>query len=165
MLLGGLLTLVGCARVNDTGLRLVSSARDAILIVNGQLLRGDVLLIPDRTGRATFALPPPPAANAENPAAAPVPPAPPPALSNCHASMRHTGTNAGAMDLRCNDGSVVPLQFTLITETRGYAYGSASGGVVSLVFGLSDEEALAYLRPPQGKKLVLDPKQGTLVIE
>ena len=50
----GLLLLGGCAMVNDLGMRAVSTKVDAMVLVGGELLAGKVLLVPDRTGRATF---------------------------------------------------------------------------------------------------------------
>lgn len=144
------LILSACARVNDTGLRLVSTPRDAILLINGQALRGQVMLVPDRTGRVSFV--------AE-------PPAPTNPISACHGNLRYTATNAGVMDVRCSDGTQASLQFSLITETRGFAYGSTDAGTVSLTFGLPDEEAMAYLRPPAGKKVVINPKDESLTLE
>ena len=80
------LLLCGCAKVNDTGLRLVSTSVDAWLVVNGQLLSGRVLLVPDRTGRASFATD-----KGE--------------ITSCSGGMRYTATYSAAIDLRCNDGT------------------------------------------------------------
>jgi hypothetical protein len=128
------LLLSGCAKVNDTGLRLVSTKVDALLLVNGQVLTGTALLIPDRTGRVSFA-------KQQGP------------ITNCAGSMRYTASNAGEIDLRCNDGTQVAVQTTQITETRGYGYGSTPEGTVSLTFGLTEEDAKAFLRLPAGKTL------------
>ena len=141
-----LLGMVGCAKVNDKTLGWFSSGVDAYVIVSGQLLTGDVVLIPDRTGRLTFS------ANSGT-------------VTTCAGSMRHTAVNSGMIDLRCNNGSVAQLQFTLITETRGYAYGKADDGPVSLTFGLSATDARAFLTVPEGKKLVEAAKGGELTLE
>lgn len=140
------LALGGCAKVNDKTLGWVSSGVDAYVIVSGQLLTGTVTLIPDRTARLTF--------NAD---AGPV--------TTCAGSMRHTASNAGMIDLRCNDGAVAQLQFTLITETRGYAYGKTADGPVSLTFGLPATDARAFLTVPEGKKLVESAKGVDLILE
>ncbi len=126
--LAGLL-LSGCAKVNDLGLRLVSSQVDAMLLVKGQVLTGTVLMIPDRTGRVSFA-------REEGP------------ITNCGGSMRYTATHSGEIDLRCNDGTQVAVKTTHITETRGYGYGSSPEGLVSVTFGLAEEDAKAFLRIP-----------------
>ena len=118
--------LCGCAKVNDTGLRLVSTKVDAYLGVNQQWLEGSMLLVPDRPGRVSFA--------AEQGA-----------ITNCSGSMRYTATYAAEVDLHCNDGTQLTLQTTLISETRGYGYGQTANGPVSLAFGLSEEDARAFM--------------------
>jgi hypothetical protein len=141
-----LLGVGGCAKVNDKTLGWFSTGVDAYVIVSGQLLTGDVVLIPDRTGRLTFSAKSGP-------------------VTTCAGSMRYTASNAGMIDLRCNNGAMAPLQFTLITETRGYAYGKANDGPVSLTFGLAATEARAFLTVPEGKKLVEAAKGGELTLE
>jgi hypothetical protein len=140
-LLAGL--LCSCAMVNDTGLRLVSTKRDALLIVNDQLLIGEVLLVPDRTGRMSF--------SAEKGA-----------ISACSGSVRYTSTNRGEVDLRCSDGAQITLQTTLLSETRGYAYGSTAQGPSSLVFGLPEQDARAFLTVPSGMTLAPNVESGSL---
>lgn len=140
------LLLAGCAKVNDTSLRLVSTKVDAYAILNGQVLAGNVILIPDRTGRITFS------------------PEKGPELA-CLGSMRHTATLSGSMDLSCSDGTTTQLQYTLLTETRGYAYGTNAAGPASLVFGLSPQDARAYLTVPAGKRLVVQDGEGLLQLQ
>ena len=137
------LLLCACARVNDTGLRLVSTTQDAYLIVNGQLLAGNVLLVPDRTGRVSFA-------GGKG------------GISACSGSMRYTATNSGEMDVRCSGGTQVTLQTTLLSETRGYGYGRTAQGVSSVVFGLSDPDSRAFLTVPAGKTLVIGAENGAM---
>jgi hypothetical protein len=120
----------GCAKVNDTGLRLVSSKTSAYLQVNGQWLEGTVLLVPDRTGRVSFA-----ADEA----------APKGTITSCSGSLRYTATYAAEIDLHCNDGTQLALQTTLISETRGYGYGSTAQGPASVAFGLPEVDAYAFM--------------------
>ncbi|NVO07664.1 MAG: hypothetical protein HXX19_17860 [Rhodoferax sp.] len=145
MVLAALL-LGGCARVNDTSMRLVSSKVNAFLIVNGQLLGGSVLLVPDRTGRVSF--------EAEQ---GPV--------RSCSGSLRYTATSGADIDVRCNDGAQVALQTTLLSETRGYGYGSTAKGPASIVFGLPMQEALAYLTVPPGMGLKIGEDSGELELK
>lgn len=145
-LLAAALLLCGCAKVNDTGLRLVSTSRDAYLVVNGQILAGNVLLVPDRTGRVSFA-------DGQG------------SISSCSGSLRYTATSSGEMDLRCNDGTQVALQYTLLSETRGYGYGATAQGVASVAFGLSDSDALAFLKVPPGKKISISATTGALELQ
>lgn len=139
------LLLSGCARVNDTGLGLVSTARSAYLLVNGQLLGGEVVLVPDRTGRVSF--------SGEQGS-----------VRSCSGGMRYTATQSGEIDVRCNDGTQLALQFTMLSETRGFGYGSTAQGVASVAFGLSNADALAFLKVPEGKKLVMG-STGDLAFE
>jgi len=138
--------LTGCAKVNDTGLRLVSTKVDAYLLVNGQILSGTVLLVPDRTGRVSFA-------------------SQKGAITSCSGAMRYLGTNSAEVDLRCNEGTQVAVQTTLMTETRGYGYGGTSQGPVSLVYGLAESDAKAYLRVPPGKTIVPGTAEGELELQ
>jgi hypothetical protein len=131
--------LCSCAKVNDTGLRLVSTKRDAFLIVNGQLLSGEVVLVPDRTGRVSF--------TAEKGA-----------ISSCSGGMRYTSTNSGEVDLRCSDGTQVALHTTLLGETRGYGYGTTAKGPSSVVFGMDEQDVRAFLTVPSG--MALAPGEG-----
>jgi hypothetical protein len=135
--------LCGCAMVNDTGLGLVSTKRGAHLIVNGQLLTGEVRLLPDRTGRLSF--------SAEKGV-----------IGACSGSLRYSATNSGDVDLRCSDGAQVSLQTTLLGETRGYGYGSTPQGPTSLAFGLSDQDVRAFLTVPSGMTLAPNTESGAL---
>jgi hypothetical protein len=127
--------LCGCAKINDYAAWPLTSSIDAVAIVNTQLLQGDVRLVPDRTGRVTLSA-------VQGP------------ITSCVGVLRFTGTTAGAIDLRCNDGSAVDMQFAMLSEVRGYAYGLTSSGPVSLTFGLPNTEARAYLKVPSDRKLV-----------
>lgn len=125
-----LVLLCGCAKVNDTGLRLVSTKTSAYLMVNGQWLQGDVLLVPDRSGRVSFA------ADEAAPRAA---------IASCSGSLRYTATFAAEIDLHCNDGTQLALQTTLLSETRGYGYGATAQGPASVAFGLPEADAYAFM--------------------
>jgi hypothetical protein len=146
LILTTLVILSGCARINDYASWPMSSSIDAIAIVNNQLLQGDVKLVPDRTGRATLSA-------AQGP------------ITSCVGALRFTGTTTGAIDLRCNDGSTVDLQFAMLSEARGYAYGQTASGPVSLTFGLSNAQAQAYLKLPPNRKLVETGKDKKLELQ
>lgn len=133
--------LAGCATVNDKALRLFSSKAPAFAIINAQVLSGDIVLLPDRTGNLTLT-------------------GGPGAITNCAGLVRYESTSAGAVDLRCNEGTAVTLRYSLLSETRGYGYGSAA----SLTFGLPAAQAVSYLNVPDGKKLVVN-EAGTLELQ
>jgi hypothetical protein len=138
--------LAGCAKVNDTGLRLVSTKVDAYLIVNNQVLTGTVLLVPDRTGRVSFA--------AEKGA-----------ISSCSGVMRYTATHSAEINLQCTDSTQVALKTTFISDTRGYGYGSTAQGPASVVFGLPEADARALLSVPPGKTLAPNAESGGLELQ
>ncbi len=146
LMLTTLSVLSGCARINDYASWPLTSSMDAVAIVNDQVLQGVVKLVPDRTGRVTLSAEQGP-------------------ITSCGGSLRFTGTTAGAMDLRCNDGSAVDLQFAMLSEVRGYAYGQTASGPVSLTFGLSNAEARAYLKVPANRKLVEAGKDKKLELQ
>lgn len=133
----------GCARLSETGVLLLGTTVAGLAIVNGQLMQGEVQLLPDRTGSVALraSLNPP-----NSPESAPV--------SNCKGRLRFTGTTAGEIDLRCNDGSVATLVFSLISDATGYAYGQSATAPVSLTFGMRPSDARAYLTVPAHKKLL-----------
>jgi len=140
----GSLLCTGCARINDTGLGLMTTKVDAFAVVNGHVVSGNVYLIPDRTGRVVLG------ADQDGPA---------PAVT-CGGVMRHTGTFSGSMDLHCSDGSGGSIPFNLVTETKGFANGGTAAAPVSLVFGVSEAEAIAYLSVPAGHHLVVRDEGG-----
>jgi hypothetical protein len=84
------------------------------------------------------------------------------AISACSGSVRYTSTNRGEVDLRCSDGAQITLQTTLLSETRGYAYGSTAQGPSSLVFGLPEQDARAFLTVPSGMTLAPNVESGSL---
>ncbi|MBK7001464.1 MAG: hypothetical protein IPH35_16260 [Rhodoferax sp.] len=135
-------SLGGCALVNEASSLALSTAVPAQAVVNEQLVRGELVLSPDRTGLATLRADPPPAdAAARADGSGPV-------LTSCVGRLRYTATTAGVVDLRCNDGAMAELRVTLIGDTRGYGYGEGNTGLASMVFGMTPREARAYLPLP-----------------
>ena len=130
------LGLAGCATVNDKALRLFSSEAQAFAIVNGQLLQGKLALLPDRTGNLSLT-------GSQEP------------ITSCSGLTRYESSTAGSIDLRCNDGTAASLRYSLLSETRGYAYGVTAAGAASVTFGMAPAQAAAYLTVPPGKKLTV----------
>lgn len=126
--------MTGCAMVNDKALHLVSTKLPAVAIVNSQILQGDMVLLPDRTGTLSL-----------NASAGPI--------RSCSGQVRYEASNGGVIDLRCNDGSATLMRYSLLSETRGYAYGATAVGPASLTFGLAGADVPAYLTVPPNKKL------------
>lgn len=128
--------ILGCAAVNDKAQRLFSSRANAIAVVNGQLMNGVVDVLPDRTGTVSLTADGEPSVR-------------------CAGPLRYTGSTSGSIELQCSNGSRADLQINAMTDTRGYAYGHSGKSESSLTYGFQDSDAIAMLRPPLGKKLVL----------
>jgi len=140
------LTMAGCAMVTDMSKRVFATPTNALAIVGEQVLMGDVVLGVDRTASVTLT------AEQGQP-------------DSCIGSMRYTSTTAGSIDLRCSDGVKAELQFQMLGNSRGYAYGQSNKSAVSLTFGLSNQEARAYLVVPPNKKLVENPESELLELQ
>lgn len=142
--------LHGCAMVDDKAMALLASSADAIVLINGRVLGGQLKVGIDHTGSLSVSQ-----------TAAVVPDKAVPTVGNplsCAGQFRYTSTTAGQLDLRCSDGAVVALAVTMLAETRGYGFGQSPMGTVSLTFGMSPQEARAYLMVPPGKQLKPLPK-------
>jgi hypothetical protein len=135
--------LAGCARLSETGMVLFATNVPAMAIVKGQMMQGEVKLVPDRTGSVVL--------NATQRSATLLGYT---AIASCMGRLRFTSTAAGEMDLRCNEGTAVTLHFSLISDATGYAYSQSTTDPVSLTFGLRPEVAKAYLTAPAERKLV-----------
>lgn len=146
MAVAAIAVTAGCAKVNDASLSMVSTSASGYLVVSGQLLKGDVVLVPDRTGRVTFL-------------------GTTPGGLSCAGGMRYTASRGSTVDLRCSDGAEVGIQVSMLSETRGYGYGALAGQTVSLVFGLSGADSRAYLRLPPGMTLGLKAETGELELK
>jgi hypothetical protein len=144
-LLASVAALSGCARVSETSLLVFSTLLPAVLVVDGQLLQGDMQLLPDRTGTLTV--------RSQRNAKALQPTEASPLVS-CVGQLRYSATMNGVIDLRCNAGVETELRFNMLSATKGYAYGQTAQGPVSATFGLSARAARAYLTVPPGKQLV-----------
>ena len=138
--------LAGCAKISDRSWRFVSAKVDAIALVNEQLLQGEMSLAPDRSGTLRLAADKGP-------------------IVSCVGNLRYTATAQSMVDLRCNDGSVSELQISLLSEVKGYGYGRSASAGISLVFGLTNQEAMAYLSLPANKKLVERSTDGLLELQ
>lgn len=137
---------MGCALVTELGVGVFATSTKSLAIVNGQIMSGEVQLVPDRTGTVVLSSifssgPTGQVAGSTT-------------TSSCMGRLRFTGTVAGEMDLRCNDATIVSLHFSLIADATGYAYSQAGDVPVSLTFGLKPAQAKAFLRAPPGKQLV-----------
>lgn len=130
-----LVSLLGCARVNDMGKRLMASSMNAVAVVNETLLEGEVTVLMDRTGRLHLA------AGSQS------------GLS-CRGEMQYTATRTGVINLRCSDGTDSRLSFAALNDISGHASGSNANGPVTLAFGMETTAAAVYLSLPAGQHVV-----------
>lgn len=133
------LSVAGCARINDAGMRLVASSAPALAIVEDTPLSGKAVVAIDRSGTL----------NLESETEPKV---------KCMGTMRYTATTSGVATLKCSNGVDVLMPFNAISETKGYGSGRTAQGVASFTFGMDLEDAIAYLRPPAGKRIVATPE-------
>lgn len=134
-----ILTVAGCARINDAGMRLVASSAPAMALVQDTLLSGKAVMSVDRSGTL----------NLESDTEPKV---------KCMGTMRYTATTSGVATLKCSNGADVLMPFTTISETQGYGSSRTAQGVASFTFGLAPMDAAAYLTPPPGKRMVATPE-------
>lgn len=117
--------LTACASVEHVGWRLVTTPRPALMQTGGQRLEGVVNLRPDRTGDMSLSGTG--------------------SIASCAGSLRFTSVAGGAMDMRCSDGAMFVMQFVMVNEVRGYAFGLHGEATAALTFGMDAPEAQAYL--------------------
>ncbi len=144
------ISVSGCARMDAVGTSVLSTSMDTVAIVNDQIVRGRLLLYPDRTGRVTL--------NADKPDDKGF-------SVSCMGRFRYLATTNGTIDLRCNSGIMSELNFSMLSEISGYAYDASSDGGLSMVFGLDDMEAKSYLQPPPLKRLLISSESGQLELQ
>lgn len=129
--------LSGCAWMHSKAMRAVATPSLALAVIGDRLLTGKAVLYTDRS--ATIEL-----SNETDPAL------------DCMGTMNYTNSTGGVLDLRCNDGSQIRLPYTALSETTG----RASGGGVTVTYGLPPENARAWLAPPAGRRLVVAKEAG-----
>ena len=81
----------------------------------------------------------------------------------CTGEFTSSAERGGKGQLKCADGRTATFQFERLTVRRGHGGGSFGRASMSFTYGLSAEEARAYLKLPQGKKLAQDGKELKLV--
>jgi hypothetical protein len=72
----------------------------------------------------------------------------------CKGQFTSSAVLGGSGQLHCSDGASATFRFQRLSVLRGYGSGSFSRGGMSFAYGLSAEDAAAYLKLPEGKKLI-----------
>jgi hypothetical protein len=137
------LTLTGCAKVSDTGMRLLATPAQALAVIDDAVLSGKVTVFIDRT--ATVNLESGPLGGLK-----------------CMGTLRYTATRSGVVSLQCSNGADVMMSFNAIGEASGYGSGKTAKGLASFAFGMDPADAAAYLKPPAGKRVVVTATGVTL---
>lgn len=132
--------LVGCANTSGASMGLFSASAPVLAILSDDLFVGTAVGYMDRTGTIDIV-------SALDP------------NLRCVGNFRYTGSKVGDGKMSCSDGHEAKFQFNGLTMLSGYGYGQTSRGGVSFTFGLTPDEATAYLRIPKGKQLKKD-EQG-----
>lgn len=117
--------LTACALVEHVGWRLVTTPRPAMMQTGGQRLEGVVNLRPDRTGDMSLSGTG--------------------SIASCAGSLRFTSVTGGSVDMRCSDGAMFAMQFVMVNEAKGYAFGLHGEATAALTFGMDANQAQAYL--------------------
>lgn len=123
------MALVGCADLEHAGWLLVTTGKPALMRMGGQQLEGDVELRPDRTGSVHM--------RGKG------------SITSCAGALRFTAARSGSMDLLCSDGALLAMQFALVNEVKGYAFGIYQDATVALTFGMDTSESQGYLAQAQ----------------
>jgi hypothetical protein len=121
--------LSACVNLNDAAMRLLASSSPAFAIINDKVFEGTAQLYTDRSGKLDLQSEADP-------------------LVKCMGNLRRTATRGGVITLRCNDGIEVFVNFILLSEASGHGTGGTGQGMLSLTYGLSKNEAAAYLKLP-----------------
>jgi hypothetical protein len=69
----------------------------------------------------------------------------------------------GTGQMQCSDGATATFHFQRLSVLRGFGVGDFSRGGMSFAYGFTADEVGPYLKLPQGKKLMSDGKELTLV--
>ena len=81
----------------------------------------------------------------------------------CVGDFTSSAALGGSGQLNCSDGTRATFHFKRLTAFRGHGSGSFSRGPMTFAYGLAAEEAVPYLTLPDGKKLVQNGTQLSMV--
>jgi hypothetical protein len=72
----------------------------------------------------------------------------------CRGEFTSKDKTGGAGQLRCSDGATATFTFARLSVFRGSGTGEHSRGPMSFSYGMDHEQASAYLKLPEGKRLI-----------
>lgn len=120
------LSMGGCALVEDTAQDLLASRTHATAVAGGRLLEGQVVYNQSRAGTLHL-----------HSLDAPV--------LDCFGDLRLTSTSGGVASMTCSDGQTAVVPFQLLGALRAAGRGAMGEAVFSLTYGLPPEMAAPYL--------------------
>jgi hypothetical protein len=71
----------------------------------------------------------------------------------CTGQFTSNAAQGGSGQLHCSDGATGAFQFKRLSVYRGYGVATLSRGEMSFAYGFTPEEAVPYLKIPEGKTL------------
>jgi hypothetical protein len=140
--IAGCIGLAGAATPAAAGL--LSATRAVIAIVDGELFVGEAEGHLD--GAGTIAI-----HSQKDPSL------------TCLGEFTSSAKAGGNGNMRCSDGATATFRFQRLTVFRGHGTGASSRGAMSFVYGLTADEAVPYLKLPEGKKFSPGGTKLTLV--
>ena len=81
----------------------------------------------------------------------------------CLGQFTSSAALGGTGRLQCSDGASATFRFKRLSVYRGYGVASFSRGEMSFAYGFTPEEAVPYLKLPEGKKLARNGTELALV--
>jgi len=81
----------------------------------------------------------------------------------CVGQFTSSAALGGSGQMQCSDGANATFHFKRLSAYRGYGVASFSRGEMKFAYGFSPEEAVPYLKLPEGKKLMRNGTQLALV--
>lgn len=132
LLLVSLAALGGCTISGGSRIGLFSATAPVVAIIADDAFEGEAVGYMDRSGTIEMR-------SVTDPEV------------RCAGDFRYTGKRSGRGLIRCNDGSAAEINFNSISSVSGYGYGATNRGPVSFTYGLTPEDAIEYLRAPEGK--------------
>ena len=81
----------------------------------------------------------------------------------CVGQFTSSAALGGSGRLQCSDGASAAFRFKRLSVYRGYGVASFSRGDMSFAYGFTPEEAVPYLKLPEGKKLARNGTELALV--
>ena len=136
LMIGTIAAAIGSAGwITAANAELLSATRPVIALLGGDLYVGSA--VGHLSGAGTLAI-----HSQKNPAL------------TCLGQFTSSAALGGSGQMLCSDGTTATFKFQRLSVFRGYGDGSTSRGSMTFSYGLTAEQAVSYLKLPEGKKLM-----------